>query len=58
MSLILENGQTFEPLAEYEVRCKEHGFVTTWGQLDPSQQLAVEEGLDITGSKCILDSTS
>ena len=29
-----------------EVRCEVHGVVTTWGQLDGIQRLALEDGID------------
>lgn len=37
---------TYTPKDSDEVRCDSHGIVTTWGALDPIQQLAVEDGID------------
>ena len=45
-ALKLENGGTLLPESQHVVRCLVHGTVTTWGALDPIQQLAVEEGID------------
>jgi hypothetical protein len=51
----LEDGTEMEPKDEHEVVCEVHGFKTTWGKLDPFQQLAVESGLDTTpDSPCLL----
>lgn len=36
----------YTPKATDEVRCEAHGVTTTWGELDPIQRLAVEEGID------------
>ena len=45
----------YTPKDSDEVRCDTHGVVTTWGALDPSQQLAVAEGIDtIESSPCLL----
>lgn len=53
--LRMEGGSLFEPNDSTEVRCNEHGIVTTWGSLDPIQQLAVMEGLDVlAGELCLL----
>ncbi len=38
----------YDPKDSDEVKCETHNFVTTWGDLDPIQRLAVEEGLDTT----------
>ena len=38
----------YAPKDEDEVRCDTHNLVTTWGALDPIQQLALAEGLDTT----------
>jgi hypothetical protein len=47
--------KAYEPKDTDEVRCEAHGFVTTWGQLDPIQRLAVEEGLDtVPALPCLL----
>jgi len=46
MKLKLEDGKTLKPEDWMEVRCEVHSLVTTWGALDPIQQLAVEAGLD------------
>jgi hypothetical protein len=56
MKIKLENGKSITPKASSEIRCEIHNFVTTWGKLDPIQQLAFESGLDINGDVCILDS--
>lgn len=53
MSVVFESGDMYSPKDSDEVRCEEHGVVTTWGALDPFQQLAVEEGLDST-TGCLL----
>jgi len=38
-----------------EVRCETHNVTTTWGALDPVQQLALSEGLDTTADlPCLL----
>ena len=49
------NGKAIRPKDGDKVECEVHGLVTTWGALDPFQQLAVEKGLD-TGPeyKCLL----
>lgn len=45
----------YNPKDSDEVRCDEHGVVTTWGDLDALQRLAVEEGIDTFGDQtCIL----
>lgn len=49
MKILLENGKKMTPKKDDEVRCESHNFITTWGNLDPIQQLAVEPGLDIAG---------
>lgn len=55
MQLKLENGKRYTPKDSDKVECHEHGFVTTWGALDPFQQLAVSEGLDtVPESRCLL----
>lgn len=51
----LEDGTDFEPLPSHSVTCDSHNYTTTWGDLDPIQQLAVESGLDIEGPRCILE---
>ena len=45
-TLPLANGCSLRVEDWMEVRCDTHGVVTTWGALDPIQQLAVEEGID------------
>jgi hypothetical protein len=51
----LENGKRHAPKNTDEVKCLEHGITTTWGALDPIQQLALEEGLDtLPKSECLL----
>ncbi len=55
MALKLEGGGQFVPKAESEIRCDVHGIVTTWGELDAIQQLAVEEGIDTAEDlECLL----
>lgn len=45
----------YEPKDTDEVKCEVHGIVTTWGDLDHLQRLAVEEGLDtVADSECLL----
>lgn len=45
----------YDPKDGDEVRCDTHGVSTTWGQLDPIQRLAVEEGIDVTDDlPCLL----
>jgi hypothetical protein len=47
MSIKLVGQQhRYEPKDTDEVRCEEHGIVTTWGRLSPIQRLCVEEGID------------
>ena len=46
MSLTLEGGKKYTPKPSDEVRCEEHGVVTTWGKLDWLGTLAVGSGLD------------
>jgi len=43
----------YHPKDTDEVRCEEHGTVTTWGVLSPIQRLCLEEGLD-TKDRCLL----
>lgn len=45
----------YHPKPDDEVKCEVHGTVTTWGALDPIQQLAVEAGLDtVADMPCLL----
>ena len=45
----------YHPKDSDEVRCDVHGVVTTWGALDPFQQLALESGLDSRADmRCLL----
>ncbi len=45
----------YNPKDTDEVKCEAHGLVTTWGDLDWFQRLAVEEGLDTTNDlPCLL----
>lgn len=45
----------YHPKPDDEVKCDVHGTITTWGALDPIQQLAVESGLDtVADSPCLL----
>jgi hypothetical protein len=47
--------EPYTPKDTDEVKCEIHGVVTTWGALNPIQQLAVEEGLDtLDNLPCIL----
>jgi hypothetical protein len=57
MSLVLEGGKRYNPKPSDQVRCDEHGVVTTWGKLDWIGKLAVESGLDST-VECLLLSGS
>lgn len=56
MSVKLEGRRrAYNPKDSDEVRCEEHGVVTTWGELSAIQQLAVESGLDTTSDlPCLL----
>lgn len=36
----------YSPKNSDEVKCETHGTITTWGELDAIQQLALTEGLD------------
>lgn len=56
MSVKLEGiKKRYAPKDSDEVKCDVHGTVTTWGELDSIQQLAVEEGLDtVAGVPCLL----
>lgn len=50
-----ESGGIIEVCDDSEVYCEVHGVRTTWGKLDPIQQLAVEEGLDtLSELECLL----
>lgn len=55
MRLKMIDGTKYEPKDSDKVECPDHGVVTTWGALDPIQQLAVAEGLDTTSDlRCIM----
>lgn len=56
MNLKLEGSRKiYKPKDTDEVRCDAHGIVTTWGDLNAIQQLAVAEGLDTTDDlPCLL----
>jgi len=55
MTIKVEGGKRYTPKDTDEVKCLEHNFTTTWGALDPIQQLAVQEGIDtLPDSECIL----
>lgn len=55
MRIKMEDGTRYAPKDGDEVKCREHGTVTTWGALDPIQQLALSEGLDTSpDSECLL----
>jgi hypothetical protein len=45
MSIKMEDGTRYTPKDGDEVICETHGTVTTWGALNPIQQLAVSESL-------------
>lgn len=45
-TLKMEDGSTLVVRDEMEVRCEEHGVVTTWGELDWVGRAAIEEGID------------
>lgn len=47
------DGTKYTPKDTDEVRCEEHGVITTWGKLDSIQKLAISEGLDAV-DRCIL----
>ena len=52
----LKNGKKIEPKPGDEVFCEIHNLRTTWGALDPYQQLAVESGLDtLKELPCLLE---
>ena len=45
----------YHPKDTDEVKCEVHGVVTTWGNLDSIQRMALEEGLDTKpGLPCLL----
>ncbi len=45
----------YEPKDTDVVECHEHGYKTTWGELDALQRLALEDGLDtVPHLPCIL----
>jgi hypothetical protein len=47
--------ESYTPKDTDEIRCEVHSVVTTWGNLDPIQRLAVEKGLDTSdGLPCLL----
>ena len=51
----MEDGTRYAPKDSDEVKCLEHNLVTTWGALDPIQQLACAEGLDTSSEfECLL----
>lgn len=51
----LADGNKIDPTDEMVVECETHNFKTTWGKLDPIQQLAFESNLDVEGDVCIMD---
>lgn len=54
-SVKLENGKRHRMKPNDEITCHTHGIVTTWGALDPIQQLAFLEGLDVVeDAPCLL----
>lgn len=52
MKIKLENGKRYTPKDTDEIKCLDHGTVTTWGALNAIQQLAFSEGLD-TEERCL-----
>lgn len=54
MGVTLEGGKTYEPKPDDPVHCDLHDVTVRWRDLTPIQQLAVEEGLDVEGDRCIL----
>ena len=46
--LTLEDGSVMYPTDDMEVKCQTHGIVTTYGNLDAIQRLALSEGIDTT----------
>jgi hypothetical protein len=51
-----EDGSSISVDDSTPVDCPVHNIHTTWGALDPIQQLAVESGLDTTTDlPCILE---
>lgn len=55
-TLTMADGSLLTVRDDMEVRCYAHGIVTTWGALDPIQQLAVEEGIDASDDlPCLLE---
>ena len=55
MTVTLADGSEYNPKDSDPVVCETHNFKTTWGELDPIRQLAVESSLDVEGDVCILD---
>jgi hypothetical protein len=54
MKLKLENGKHYTPKASDPVVCEDHNVTVRWGDLSPIQKLAVSEGIDVVGGRCIL----
>lgn len=50
----LEGGKKYEPKPNDPVHCELHNVTVRWADLSPIQQLAVEDGLDVDGDRCIL----
>ena len=51
-----EDGSIIKIYESSSVDCEVHGIHTTWGALDPIQQLAIESGLDtMPEMPCILE---
>lgn len=49
MSVKLEGvKKRYTPKKTDEVKCGMHNFVTTWGELNEIQRMAIENGLDTT----------
>lgn len=54
-TLRAEDGGTIKVYDSSPIKCEVHGVETTWGELDPIRQLAVESGLDTTADMpCLL----
>jgi hypothetical protein len=54
-----EDGSTIKVYDSTKVDCDVHDVHTTWGALDPIQQLAVENGLDtLSDLPCLMSPRS
>lgn len=54
MRLKLANGKSYTPKGDDPVHCEQHNVTVRWKDLDPIQQLAVREGIDVEEGACIL----